>query len=159
VPDDGTASTDDHDDERDADDRPARATSGGPRQPLYVEADLSIQVTPAGRTVDALADDASGAVSVWGDGSTVTVDCPSFGAARSLLSGLDALPLGPDRVGDELDAMDLTVRVRVRQATVATLGPGVRPKRRSRLFARLAGAPAAAVSPRGVLVAAVRRLF
>jgi hypothetical protein len=124
---------------------------------LRVDADLSIQVTPAGRAADALASEAGESVEVWSDGSVVTVDAPSFAAARSLLSGLEALPVSPDRVGDELDAAGLTVRVRVRYATVATLGPDVRP--RFRRLARLVGAPEAAVSPRGVLVGALRRLF
>ncbi|PSQ59864.1 hypothetical protein BRD18_02460 [Halobacteriales archaeon SW_7_71_33] len=60
---------------------------------------------------------------------------------------------------DVLDAADLTVRVRVRRATVAALDLSVRPKRRYRRLARLVGAPEAVVNPRGALVAAVRRLF
>ena len=60
---------------------------------------------------------------------------------------------------DVLDAADLTARVRVRKATVAALDPGVRSKRRYRRLVRLVDAPEAAVSPRGVPVAAVRRLF
>ncbi len=134
------------------------ADGDGPvRDDLRVEADLTVQVDPAGEAADSIAADAGSVVDVWSDGPVVTVDAPSFRAARSLLSGLDALPVGPDRVGDELDAAGVTVRVRVRRATVATLGPDARPQ-----FGRLArfvGVPGAAVELRGVAVAALRRLF
>lgn len=130
---------------------------GRDRRRLQVDADLSIRVSPGGRAADEIAADAPDTVDVWSDGGVVTVDAPSFRAARSLLSGLEVLPLSPARIDDELDAAGLTVRVRVRRATVVTLGPDVRP--RFRRLSRLIGAPEAAVSPRGVLVGALRRLF
>ncbi len=130
-------------------------TSGGPA-PLRVDADLTVEVTPSG-PLDALAGETPDSVEVWSDDQTVTVDCPSFRAARSLLSGLDALPVAPDRIDDGLDAAGLGVRVRVRRATVATLGPGVTP--RYRRLAGLVGAPEASVSLRGTLLGALRRLL
>ena len=132
-----------------------RGTDGG-RDPLRVDADLTVEVTPSG-PLGAVAGEAPDSVAVWSDGQTVTVDCPTFRAARSLLSGVDALPVGPDRVDDELDAAGITVRVRVRRATVATLGPGVTP--RYPRLAGLVGAPEASVSLRGALLGALRRLL
>ncbi len=131
-----------------------RTTDG--RDPLHVEADLTVEVRPSG-PLDALAGEAPDSVAVWSDGQTVTVDCPTFRAARSLLSGLEALPVGAGRVDDELDAAGITVRVRVRRATVAKLGPGVTP--RYPRLAGLVGAGGASVSLRGTVLGALRRLF
>jgi hypothetical protein len=116
---------------------------------VAVDADLSVTVDPGTPLERAAPAEAR----VWGDGSTLTVDVPSFAVARSLASGLRSLPGDPDRAGRLLDELGLTVRVRVRYATVATLGAGADPG----ALARLAGVDAR-ISPWGLAVAAVRTL-
>jgi hypothetical protein len=114
---------------------------------VEVEADLSVSVEPTGW----LRGSAPGEARVWSDGATVTVETPSFGVARALFAGLEATPLAPDRAGEALADLGITVRVRVRYATVARLGRGANPgplERRAGLNAE--------VSPVGVLTALFR---
>jgi len=107
---------------------------------LSVEADLDV-------TVD------GHRCRVWTDDGTVVVNAPSLSAARDLLAGVEALPLDQSRLAGELADAALTVEVRVRHAPVARVGAGVEQSP----LAELAGYEAA-LSPRGVLVAAWRRL-
>jgi hypothetical protein len=114
---------------------------------VAVEADLSVTVEPAGW----LRESAPGEARVWGDGATVTVETPSFGVARALFAGLEAAPVAPERAGTALSELGITVRVRVRYATVARLGRDADPGP----LERLVGLDAE-VSPSGVLAALVR---
>jgi hypothetical protein len=91
---------------------------------------------------------------VWNEDDRVVVNTPTLAAARSLLNGVDALPLGPDRIDSELTRADLAVEVRVRHAPVARFGAGVEASR----LAALAGYDAA-VSLRGLVAAAWRGLL
>mgnify|MGYP000465865347 CR=1 FL=1 len=90
---------------------------------------------------------------VWSQDDRVLVEAPSLSAARSLLSGVDALPVDQRRIAGELTDAGLTVEVRVRRATVARLGTGVQPS----FVAERAGYDAD-VSLWGVAVAAWRAL-
>ena len=122
---------------------------GPVRGRLAVSSDLSVEV-----------DDER--VDVWshGDGSLVVVSAPSLGAARRLLAAPSALPVPIDSLDDGLRTAGVGVEVRVRHATVARLGAGLRPSRLSRLVGRRLGLPAGTVvSPRGVVVATLRRLL
>jgi hypothetical protein len=107
---------------------------------LAVEADLDV-------TVD------GHACTVWTEDGTVVVEAPSLTAAWSLLSGVDALPVDPNRLAGGLASVSLAVRVQVRRATVARLGSGAEPSE----LARELGYDAD-ISPRGVAVAAWRAL-
>jgi hypothetical protein len=100
---------------------------------LSVEADLTA-------TVDGQE------VSVDGYGDRVVVSFPTFRAARRALDGVEALPVPFDSLDAAADA-GVDVDVRVRGASVARLGPGVRPGPLSRLV----GAAPARVSVVGVL--------
>lgn len=90
---------------------------------------------------------------VWSEDDSVVVAAPSLSAARSLLSGVDALPLDQRRLAAEVADAGLAVEVRVRHATVAHFGAGARPS----ALAALAGYEAD-VSAWGVAVAAWRAL-
>lgn len=90
---------------------------------------------------------------VWTADDLVVVNAPSLAAARELLAGVDALPIPQARIAGELTDVAVAVEVRVRHAPVARLGSGVDPSP----LAERAGYDAA-VSPRGVLVAAWRWL-
>jgi hypothetical protein len=91
--------------------------------------------------------------SVWTEDSIVVVNAPSLSAARTLLAGVDALPVTQRRVAGELTDAAVTVEVRVRHAPIARLGSDVEPPS----LAQLAGYEAD-LSPWGVLVAARRWL-
>ncbi len=88
---------------------------------------------------------------VWTEDELVVVNAPSLSAARDLLAGVDALPVSQRQVAGELTDAALTVEIRVRHAPVARLGSGVDPSP----LAELADSEAA-LSPRGILVAAWR---
>jgi hypothetical protein len=90
---------------------------------------------------------------VWSEDDRVFVEAPSLSAARSLLSGVDVLPVDQGRVAGELAEAGLTVEVRVRRSPVARLGAGVQPS----FVAERAGYDAD-VSLWGVVVAAWRAL-
>jgi hypothetical protein len=107
---------------------------------LSVEADLDL-------TVD------GHDCSVWTEDGTVVVEAPSLTAARSLLSGVDALPVDPNRLAAGLAGGSITVRVQVRRATVARVGAGVDPSPLADSLGYEAD-----VSPRGIAVAAWRWL-
>jgi hypothetical protein len=111
-----------------------------PGEALSVDADLDLTVDGA-------------ECRVWSERSRVVVEAPSLSAARSLLSGVDALPVDQSRVADELADTDLVVEVRVRRATVARLGAGVE----SSVFATQLGYDAD-LSLWGLAVAAWRAL-
>jgi hypothetical protein len=111
-----------------------------PGEALSVEADLDV-------TID------GEKCRVWSEGNRVVLDAPSLAAARTLLSGVEALPVGQARIARELTDADLAVDVRVRHATVARLGAGVEPSS----LAALAGFDAD-VSLWGVAVACWRAL-
>jgi len=91
---------------------------------------------------------------VWSEGDRIVVDAPSLAVARSLLAGVDALPVPQQLLVDELGAASLTVEVRVRHAPVASVGADVDPSP----LAELAGYDAD-VSLRGVAIAAWRGLL
>jgi len=91
---------------------------------------------------------------VWSEADCLVVNAPSLSAARSLLGGLDALPVPRQLLVGELGRVDLTVEIRVRHAPVARVGSDVTPSR----VAELAGYDAE-VSTRGVAVAAYRALL
>jgi hypothetical protein len=90
---------------------------------VEVDADLSVSVPPAGLVGRSTHREAR----VWSDGSKVTVETPSFAVARELFSGVTATPFGPDRVGEAISDLGVTVRIRVRHATVATVGREANP--------------------------------
>jgi hypothetical protein len=100
---------------------------------LSVEADLTA-------TVDGQE------VSVDGYGDRVVVSFPTFAAARRALDGVEALPVPFDSL-DAAGEAGLDVDVRIRGASVARLGPGVR----AGPLSRLVGAAPARVSVVGVL--------
>jgi hypothetical protein len=109
--------------------------------PLSVDVDLA--VTVEGREC-----------AVWNEDDLIVVNAPSLWTARSLLGGVDALPLDGHRLVAELVRADLVVEIRVRHAPVARLGADVTPSP----FAERFGYDAA-VSPRGLGVAAWRALL
>jgi len=91
---------------------------------------------------------------VWDEGDKVVINAPSLGVARSLLSGVETLPVPRQLLVDGLGATSLAVELRVRHAPVASLGVDVEPSR----LAALAGYDAD-VSLRGLAVAGWRRLL
>ncbi|MFC4408382.1 hypothetical protein [Haloarchaeobius iranensis] len=110
-------------------------------EPLSVDASLDV-------TVD------GSRCAVWNESDLLVVNAPTLSAARSLVSGVDALPLPRRRLTGALSATDLTVEVRVRHTPVARAGAGVTPSR----LAAAAGYEAD-VSLRGLAVAAWRGLL
>ncbi len=91
---------------------------------------------------------------VWSEGDKVVINAPSLGVARSLLSGVETLPVPRELLVDGLGTASLTVELRVRHAPVASLGAAVEPSR----LAALAGY-SADVSLRGLAVTGWRRLL
>jgi hypothetical protein len=108
---------------------------------LSVDVDLDVTVDGAECTV-------------WSEGDLVIVNAPTLSAARSLLSGVEALPVAQSRLTEQLSETDLTIEIRVRYAPVARVGSGVVPSR----IAAAAGYEAA-LSLGGVGVAAWRWLL
>lgn len=90
---------------------------------------------------------------VWSEDDRLVVNAPSLTALDALEDLRSALPAGL-APGESLAAAGVTVDVRVRRATVATVGAGVEG---GRLGRRLTGFDAA-IDPRGVAAAAVRAL-
>lgn len=112
-----------------------------PVDPLSVDVDVALTID--GREC-----------AVWNEGDRVVVNVPTLSTARSVLSGVETLPLAAHRLVAELDRAGLVVELRVRHATVARLGADVTPSR----LATLAGYDAA-ISPRGLAVAVWRGLL
>lgn len=100
---------------------------------LSVEADLTATVD--GQEVE-----------IDGYGDRVVVSFPTFAAARRAREGLETLPVPFDSFEAAAEA-GVDVDVRVRGASVARLGPGVR----AGPISRLVGAAPARVSLVGVL--------
>lgn len=109
--------------------------------PLSVDVDLDV-------TVDGTR------CAVWNEDDRVVLNAPTLSTARSLLTGLDALPVGHGRLVRRVAESGLVVEVRVRHAPIARIGSGVVPSR----LAELAGYDAD-ISPRGLAVAAWRALL
>lgn len=81
---------------------------------LSVDVDLEVTVDGAECTV-------------WNEADLIVINAPTLSAARSLLSGVEALPLAQSRLTESLSETDLTVEIRVRYAPVARVGAGVVP--------------------------------
>jgi hypothetical protein len=91
---------------------------------------------------------------VWNETDLIVVNAPTLSAARSLVAGVEAVPVPRSRLTGPLSAADLTVEVRVRHTPIARVGAGVTPSR----LAAAAGYDAD-VSLRGLAVAAWRGLL
>lgn len=85
-------------------------------------------------------------VSIDGYGDRLVVSFPTFRAARRALEGLETLPVPFESLETAAEA-GVAVDVRVRGASVARLGPGVR----AGPLSRLAGVAPARVSVVGLL--------
>ncbi|MFC4356405.1 peptide ABC transporter ATP-binding protein [Halobium salinum] len=110
------------------------------RRPLDVHADLDVTVAGADLRVRA-------------DGDLVVVTAPSVRAAFALLRAGRALPLAFESVAGGLDAADVTVLVRARGRTLATLGVGATPG----VLSRALGVAPAELDPVAVLSALLLR--
>jgi hypothetical protein len=109
--------------------------------PLSVDVDLAVTID--GREC-----------MVWNEGDRLVLNAPSLATARSLLTGVEALPVEQRRLVAELVRADLVAEIRVRHATVARLGADHSPS----WLAALAGTDAA-ISPGGLAVAIWRWLL
>lgn len=114
---------------------------GTAAEPLAVDIDLEVSVEGT-------------QCAVWTEDSRIVVNAPSLAAARSLLAGIETLPVSPDTLTGPLSETDLTLEVQVRYAPVARVGAGVVPSRGAEAMGYDAD-----VSLYGLAVAAWRRLL
>lgn len=91
---------------------------------------------------------------VWSESDLLVVNVPTVTAARSLLSGVETLPVPLRELLSRLEATATTVEIRLQHAPVARFGADVAPSR----VAAVAGYDGT-VSLRGLAVGVYRRLL